>query len=362
MHTIKYCLFGIIILFSIYSCETDFDTTADWEDITVVYGIIDQNDSMQYIKINKAFLGEGDVLQFAQEYDSTHYSFPLRVWIDAYNNSDQLVQTIEFDTATSYKPDDPDAVFPTGAQTIYKGGPETFYEIKYIIDPPFDTVGYRKLWLDDRNTYTLNILFPDSSKFVSAETELIMDFEITRPLPQQKFIKFVPNSAVPTLFEWEKPDNDQGKFKYELHVVFNYQELTQNNSLQDKSIDLISNVTVYPPLGGDKMVYYYWDNSFFVSCVNNIPYDDPDEEANIKERYTVDVEIIISVAGEAFNLFMQVYEPSNSIIQEKPPYTNVENGIGVYSARFRITDDKFLHQETVQDLRSIDDNFMKFVY
>ena len=66
MHTIKYILFGLWILFFMNSCETDFDTTTDWEDITVVYGIIDQNDSMQYIKINKAFLGEGNVLQFAQ--------------------------------------------------------------------------------------------------------------------------------------------------------------------------------------------------------------------------------------------------------------------------------------------------------
>lgn len=200
MHTIKYLLFGLVILFSFYSCETDFDTTADWKDITVVYGIIDQNDSMQYIKINKAFLGEGNVLQFAQVYDSSNYPFDMKVWMEAHNSNGQLVQTIEFDTATYFKPDDPDAAFPSGAQTIYKGGPETFYEIKYIIDPPFDTVGFRKLWLNDQNTYTLNILFPDSSKLITSETELIMDFEISRPLPQQKFVKFVPNSAVPTEF------------------------------------------------------------------------------------------------------------------------------------------------------------------
>ena len=72
--------------------------------------------------------------------------------------------------------------------------------------------------------------------------------------------------------------------------------------------------------------------------------------------------MIVSVAGEAFNLFMQVYEPSSSIVQEKPPYTNVENGIGVFSSRYKITENKLLHQETVQDLISIDDNFMKFEY
>ena len=93
---------------------------------------------------------------------------------------------------------------------------------------------------------------------------------------------------------WEKPDNDEGRFKYELRVKFNYQEVSQNNSIQEKSIDLVSNVTVHPTLGNSEMTYYYWDNNFFASCENNIPYDDPNEEDNIKERYTVDIEMIES--------------------------------------------------------------------
>ena len=54
MYTIKYIVLGLVILFTFYSYETDFYTTADWKDITVVYGIIDQNDSIQHIKINRA--------------------------------------------------------------------------------------------------------------------------------------------------------------------------------------------------------------------------------------------------------------------------------------------------------------------
>lgn len=362
MHTIKYIVFGISLLFLMYSCETDFDTTAEWEDITIVYGIIDQNDSLQSIKINKAFLGEGNVLQMAQVYDSSNYPFNMKVWLEAFDENDQLVQTIEFDTATSYIPPYQDAVFPTGAQKIYTGGPDTYYEIKYVIQYP-DTLFSQKIWLNDQNTYTLNILYPDSSKFISAATGLIMDFRIVKPLPYSKFIKFVPNSSVPREFTWEKPDNDEGKFKYELLIKFNYQELTTQSTVPvDKSINLVSNVTVYPTLGNADMTYYYWDDNFFVSCVNDIPYSDASVEANITARYSVDIEIVVSVAAEALNLFMQVYKPSSSIVQEKPLYTNIENGIGVFSARYRIRDYKLLNPETVQDLRKIDDNFLKFEY
>ncbi len=355
MHTIKYLFLGFWILFFMSSCETDFKTTTDWEDITVVYGIIDQNDSIQNIKINKAFLGEGNVLQFAQEYDSTHYPGNLKVWLEEYNENEQLVQTIEFDTATSYKPADPDAVFPTGAQTIYKGGPETFYEIKYIIQPPWDTVGWRKLWLNDQSLYTLNIMFPDSSKLVTSQTQLIQDFAIKRPIPGSTSIKFVPNPSVPTIFAWEQAPNDEGRFKYQLLVKFYYEELTFDNALSEKSINLVSNITVRPTSSSSEVTYYYWDNNFYASCENIIPYSDPNVEENIKERHTGDVEIIISVAGESLNLFMQVYEPSTSIVQEKPPYTNIENGIGVFSARYRINVSKVLHDETKAALRSIED-------
>lgn len=355
MHTIKYILFGFWILLFASSCETDFDTTADWEDITVVYGIIDQNDSIQNIKINKAFLGEGNVLQFAQEYDSINYPFNMKVIIEEYNSTDQLIQTIEFDTTTTYKPDDPDAVFPTGAQTTYKGGPEDFFEIKWILEPPFDTVGWRKIWLNDRHTYKLSIIFPDSSKLVTSSTQLVQDFVIKRPIPGSTTIKFVPNPSVPTIFSWEKPENDEGRFKYELLVKFNYEEVTfDGGTPREKSIDLISNVNVHPPLGGDEISYYYWDNNFFASCENTIPYTDSNEEDNIKERYTGDIDIYISVAGEAFSQFMEVYEPSTSIVQEKPAYSNVENGIGVFSSRYRISDSKRLDDQTKAVLKNME--------
>ena len=69
---IHYLFFLFIILFS--SCETDFDVNAEWEDVTIVYGLIDPNIEDQLIKINKAFLGEGDALQMASISDSSNYN------------------------------------------------------------------------------------------------------------------------------------------------------------------------------------------------------------------------------------------------------------------------------------------------
>ena len=47
-----------VLLFT--SCETEFDVNADGDEIIVVYGLLDSSKDTQFVKINKAFLGEDD--------------------------------------------------------------------------------------------------------------------------------------------------------------------------------------------------------------------------------------------------------------------------------------------------------------
>ena len=38
-----------VIVVVVTSCETDFDVNAEWEEITVVYGLLDASKDTQYI-------------------------------------------------------------------------------------------------------------------------------------------------------------------------------------------------------------------------------------------------------------------------------------------------------------------------
>lgn len=349
-----FLLLSLTVLF--YSCETDFETNAEWEDITVVYGLLDQRDSVQYIKVNKAFLGDGDALMFAKIPDSINYD-SLIVRIEEWNEDGNYVQTIVFDKTEFDKPNEPDAIFDTTSQIIFKGVIPQYYEIRSIVVG--NQITYDTLWLNDKSTYKLFIQIPDGSKLITAETYLVQSFAITKPFPGSTSIKFVPNPVNTTLFSWEKADNDnENNFRYELKVLFNYKELTLSGDTLYKFLTLASGA-VYPQGGSNELVYYYKDNNFFISCTNNIPYDDPSAEGNILERYTGKVEIKVTSAAAELNLFMQVYEPSTSIVQEKPPYTNIDNGIGIFSARYFVQENKKLHDETIADLKEM--YFLKFV-
>jgi hypothetical protein len=337
----------IILTCLFFSCKTDFETIAEWKDITVVYGLLDQRDSVQYIKINKAFLGEGDALMFAKENDSINYPFPLNVRIEEWNEAGNKVQTIYCVADTTYKPEDPNAVFSTGAQIIYKGVIDSALEIKSIHDGQ-QILENKKIWLNEKSTYKLFIQYPDSSKIVSSETYLIHHFSITQPL-YFKNIKFVPNPNNTTTFAWERAPNDvNNEFKYELSVIFNYQEKMITGQVMNKSLILASSEGFFQ---GGEYSFNYKDVNFYANCNNSIPYDDPIKEDSVIERYTSKIETKIASAAKELTLFMNIYEPSTSIVQDKPLYSNIDNGIGIYSSRYYVLQKNFLNDETVSNLK-----------
>jgi len=351
MSKLKYFFLSLFLAGVIISCETDFDTTSQWEDISVVYGIIDQLDSVFYIKINKAFLGEGDALVYAMEYDSINYPDTLNVKLHEINGNGNTVQTMDFEFGIipEEEQDEDDVVFP-GPQSIYYGGPDTYHEF----------IGSKKIWLNDEHTYRMEITFPNSSKVITSETILVNHFSITYPLPSQVTIKFTNNPNSKTTFKWAKPNNDvNNAFRYQVNLIFHYQEKTLAGVYQNRSI-LLAEIIKDPSQITEEMTYNYFDENFYVSCQSQIPYSDQAKEDSIVERYTRDVDFIISVAAEEFNLFLDVYEPSNSVVQDKPAFTNIENGIGLFSSRYKNSVSKDLHHESVNELIAMDNNALKF--
>jgi hypothetical protein len=47
------------------SCSTDLDVAAPYKENTVVYALLDKGTTIQFVKINKAFLGPGNALVYA---------------------------------------------------------------------------------------------------------------------------------------------------------------------------------------------------------------------------------------------------------------------------------------------------------
>ncbi len=355
----KKCISGILALVLLVianSCETDFTTIADYQDITVVYGLLDSREPYQYIKINKAFLSETDVLTYAADPDSNQYLYKLQVAVEEYTESGNKINTHMLDTTTVYNKEPGQFYYPE--QVVYRWDkPDQPHEIKYIVEGLNDTVGIEYFWLNEENIYKLVITNPETGKVIRSETPLVKDFRITKPGFGQT-IRFVPEPVNPKEFEWEKADNGD---KYEFELRFNYGEWKWGSQDTVYKYIVLASATVAGTPGSNTMVYYYWDDQFFSTCENLIPYSDPAAEEQVRERYTARIEMVVSVAEEDYAKYLEVNEPSTSIVQERPNFTNVENGIGIFSSRIRKFKTKKLHSETVTDLKNLDTD-LKFKF
>lgn len=160
----RFLLAATILSTLIYSCKTDFNVTSDWEDIAIVYGLLDPTDSAQYIKVNKAYLDKTtSALEIAQIPDSLYYQH-ITVQLQQYQNG--VLKNHRYGKGRweleGYVKD-------TG---IFAASPNYLYKTKEVID--------------QNSSYHLIITESDNGKVISSETEIINDFTVLRPTPVRR--------------------------------------------------------------------------------------------------------------------------------------------------------------------------------
>ncbi|MBN1339853.1 MAG: DUF4249 family protein [Bacteroidales bacterium] len=314
------------MVFMVFACETDFDVTTDWEDITVVYALLDQTEPVQYIKINKAFLGEGNALLMAGERDSSEYAYKMEVRVEEWDEDEGgIIRSIAFDTVSVY--DKEEGIFPSPEQTVYKSGPFMFHAITINYQGENDTV-----WLNPESVYRLIINNPLTGKQISSKTLLVQDFSINRPgFEEEMSFKFdLNNRDIKKDFKWDKPGN--GK-RNEFRLIFRFKEVNQALDTIERSI-VINSTVITPTSSQAEILYKIRNQEFYEACLKHIPYSDPVQEENVKDRLHGFADVEVAVAAEEFTNYIDVYEPSTTIVQEKPIYTNIENGLGIFSSRY----------------------------
>jgi hypothetical protein len=321
------------LLLLTWSCEEDFNVNAPYKDITVIFGLIDPGEDTIFLKINKAFLGEGNVMEMAKIEDSSIYVTSLKATIEEWENGNFL-KSYTLDTITIDNKEE---------GTFYNP-----YQIIYYT--PYEPVTSRE--------YRLKVEV--NNREITAVTNLVNDFSIKKPNAGSPFIQFKPD--VVGKIEWSSAV--YGK-RYEVVIRIKYKELFLDSpDTVFKYIDwAMGTQKSVNDNGGEDMIIEYKNDAFYTFIADKIPYDDAAVEANVKERFTNNVDFIISVAAEQLNLYMEVNEPSNSIIQERPEFSNIDNGLGLLSSRYKNQRTKKIAPETIQEIKTnpLTKN-LKFVY
>lgn len=307
------CLIITALFFS--SCSNEIEINGEWKEVMVVYGILDPSQQDQYIKINRAFLGEGNALEFAQIPDSSIYPYILDVVLEELNTSNQVVRTFYFDTVHVFKEG---GVFYSGNQPIY----HTRIDFPAYIDPLRDDT----FWLNEEYTYRLRVVNPITGNMAESITPIVNNFTIKKPVPGAIQISFA--SANNVNVEWTSALNGR---LYDLTYRFHFQEVyfSSPNDTINKYVDWkIGSVKSSKLDGSEAMSISYYNPNFFQNLGNRV------ETIDTIQRYPGKVELIFAVGADELSTYIDVNGPNTGIIQERPQYTNISNGIGIFSSRF----------------------------
>lgn len=332
-----------IVLISIFSCETKIEVNAPYDDVPIVYCILDPDDSEHYVKINKSFLGEAAAYEMAQECDSLFYD-SVEVTLERISNgqTEQIHYLEKIDFAQ-----EPGYVAPEGS----------FCKDKNILYRTTDDIQFDK-------DYKLSIHILDNDKWLYAQTSI----------PEQFTEDYIPGSALskPKLsfadinkseeFEWKSKEDIR---LYEVNVYINILEVVGMDTSALPPIKVVLPTQTTTNLdGGESMSVFLSGGRFLNAIAANL---DPNFTGKRIVKKNIDINFIM--AGDDLNTFIQVNKPAGGIVQEKPTFTNIENGIGILGCRFDYMLSKEITSNTIDsvsrgsvtcDLKFVDSNDMYY--
>lgn len=310
-----------VLLATIFTgCKQDFDITADYKEIPVVYGLLNQQDNVHYIRIQKGFLIDGNALVAAGVADSVYYPDVLTVKLNPYYNGSPngaAFTLTRVDGNTQTPPVTKD--FGTFANS-----PNVLYRFTGTLDP---TKSYR---LEVTNTTNGNFIKTKKNED-GLEITLVKDFQISSPHTADK-IKL--QNTTPSKVVWSAAENAG---IYDLTVRLYYKEYATANNflLRDTFIDILFFKSIaydYNASGSLPPFEITADNVLTFLKNHLTATNDVYREFNVAKG----MDFKLAAGGTELTKFMNSQQAQGGLASNEalPPYTNIDGGVGLLSSRY----------------------------
>jgi hypothetical protein len=320
-------------LFSILGCETDIDIIAPKKDVTIVYGILEETKTRHYIRINKAFIGEESASVLAATQGVNEYSdSELQAVVIEYLNGEERNR---WPLSSEYISSKEDGLFFSDSNKVY------YFDADLRISSDQNTFVYRL-------ECTINVE-GEETKVVSAETEVIgggiVPITLVKPRiansssEDRAEIDFVANGEYRNSLDitWQRP---AGGVSFTSYYRFYYTEvdITTGERKRDSLLYMIGTkrVKLNESESSGEVNFTMNPEEFYIRM--NTEFEDYNFDNPSFYRYASDtLEFFLEIADNTLATYIEVNQPSTEISQERPEYTNVTNGIGVFGSRYIAT-------------------------
>jgi hypothetical protein len=326
----RYFLIAFSAAVVLAACETEVDLNAPYKSTTVVFGLLDPTADTQWVKVNKTFLGEGNNLEYALIRDSSEYDFSEfnRLVVEQLENGNVVAEYELIEKEISNK--DINGIFYGPEQTVY------FFETP-------------QSGLNQDATYRIVCDFHNRPD-VTATTNIVKSGSVSFQIPQPgsalilaqttgggQSVNYNDNVTV----KWSPIENAE---LYDFALRFFYKEKKYTNaqhtelvSEESKFVDwTIGQFTSENLINQGGFLTLQFNAKPFFSFLGNKLTADP---TIVREIGTYDgtrtrcFEIRMALANEELRTYFEVNSPVTGVIQERPTYTNVVGGLGLFASR-----------------------------
>lgn len=326
----KFSFFAILVSF-VYSCSEKVNLIGDFKETAVVYGLLDHSDSIHFIKITRAFIGPGNALEISKIPDSSYFN-QVEATVSEFVNGtltrswileDTIIVNKETDGAF-YGPEQKVYYFKTLPTTVSSSGLNGV--IQTSPNPQLTSLNP-----DATYKFVAEInggdLFPGGFN-VTGETKLVKG--ITTTASSQNFTFKFANNPGEYIATGVAVSNSGNSFivNSQLDIAFN--EHRTSNITEKRFNWKLGEVSTLP---GTAKTFSALGKTFYDLVKANVS-NDP----TITKRTFNGVYLTVTGGAEELYNYMVVNQPSSTLAQSKPSYTNltVSNGkrvVGIFSSR-----------------------------
>ncbi|MFI5204705.1 MAG: hypothetical protein ACHQF2_09440, partial [Flavobacteriales bacterium] len=199
--------------------------------------------------------------------------------------------------------------------------------------------------LDPQYQYRIRVNIAELSKEVTATTDLVQDFTVTPPITFGMASNNIGSNTYYTpAIKWGKSANGA---RYEVMLRLKYDEYTATTTTR-KVLEWKQGEfdPATAQMAGINFIHNIDGEGFYKFLASQIA-DDP----NVISRRFRAIDMLVYAASEELDTYIQLTSPSNGIVQERPEYTNIDNGIGLFSSRLHvIAANKYISEFSMEEL------------
>ncbi len=351
MKLLKFSLI-VVCLMVINSCKNDLKLNAPYKEIPSIYAVLNPQETVQTIRINKVFLGEADANQMAQVADSINYPA---------NELEVTLERTNFGVADVATPTGNKAVI-TFSESVVEAAPGAFNKTQrvYVTSDKLFTTG----------TYHLKVKNKRTGNVFTAKTNALDSIKSgIAPLNEPHYPYGLP---IPPLSAYVDYKTYEGTVKffpnaaalYQLTIRLHFYDSVPNANYY-KYVDYTlgtKNVKDVQKFAGADVINYTFKKDDFYTAMG-IGLTRMNLSDNVSGRRAYKIEYLVYSTTQDYIDYMQYVTPSLSIAQNKPLYSNFDNqaALGIFTFRTRYSISKEMATTMVSEF-AYNTNTCKFQF